>query len=273
MNHHGSKNVKTVALITGASEGIGYELARCFAKDQHDLVLVARGEERLKSVAADISAIYGVRVRYIVQDLSVSDGARQIFSEVQKEGVPIDFLVNSAGVGTYGFFAETDIERELRMMQLNMNAVTILTKLVLPEMLKRHQGRILNVASLAAFQPGPLMAVYYATKAYVLSFSEALANELQGSGITVSVLCPGPTWSVFQRSAGMEYSKLFQHGVMKASDVAEIAYQKFMRGKTTIIPGFRNKLFAMSVRLGPRKLVPMIVRLLQEPSKEETRPT
>ncbi len=263
---NGSPNAPTVALITGASEGIGYELAKCFARERHNLVLVARNEEKLKSVAAEISSAYGVQVSYIVQDLSDADAARQVFEEVQKQGMAIDFLVNNAGTGTYGIFAETDLEREQRMMQLNMLAVTALTKLVLQGMLDRHQGKILNVASTAAFQPGPLMAVYYATKAYVLSFSEALANELKGSGVTASVLCPGPTRSGFQQSAGMESSKLFRRGVMNASDVAEIAYREFMRGKTTIIPGLRNKILAQSVRLSPRKLVPMIVRLLQEPN-------
>jgi uncharacterized protein len=272
MNAPRSKNAAAVALITGASDGIGYELAKCFAGERHDLILVARNEEKLKIVAAEIAAAYGVRVSHLVQDLSVPDGVQQIFSEVQRQGVVIDFLVNNAGAGTYGFFAETDLGRELRMMQLNMSSVTALTKLVLPEMLKRRRGRILNVASTAAFQPGPLMAVYYASKAYVLSFSEALANELQGSGVTVSVLCPGPTSSGFQRSAGMESSKLFRRGVMQATEVAEIAYRQFMRGQTTIIPGLRNKIFALSVRLGPRKLVPMIVRLFQEPIDERGSP-
>lgn len=268
----GSKNARAVALITGASDGIGYELAKCFAREGHDLILAARNEEKLKSVAAEIAATYGVRVSHIVQDLSAPEAARQLFDEVRKRGVAFDYLVNNAGAGTYGLFAETDLERELRMMQLNMNSVTALTKLVLPDMLKRRKGGILNVASTAAFQPGPLMAVYYATKAYVLSFSEALANELKGSGVTVSVLCPGPTRSGFQRSAGMESSKLFRRGVMNATDVAEIAYRQFMRGKTTIIPGLRNKIFSLSVRLGPRKLVPMIVRLLQEPIEERGSP-
>ena len=267
MNAPGSNNPRGVALITGASNGIGYELAKCFARDRHDLVLVARGEEQLKKAAGEIAAAYGVRASSIVRDLSAPDGARQVFDDVRKLGIPIDFLVNNAGVGTYGLFSEADLERELRMMQLNMNSVTVLTKLFLPEMLKRRHGGILNIASTAAFQPGPLMAVYYATKAYVLSFSEALANELNGSGVNVSVLCPGPTWSGFQNSAGMESSKLFHRGVMNAQDVAEMAYRKFMKGQTTIVPGWRNKLLAFSVRLGPRKLVPMIVRLLQEPGE------
>jgi len=255
----------TVALITGATEGIGYELAKCFARDRHDLVLVARNKEKLERVASEISASCGVRVSTIVQDLSVQEGARRAFDEVRSQGVAVDFLVNNAGVGTYGLFAEADLERELAMMQLNMISLTVLTKLFLPEMLRRRSGRILNVASTAAFQPGPLMAVYYATKAYVVSFTEALANELQGSGVAASVLCPGPTRSRFQESAGMGASKLFRSGVMEASDVAETGYRALMKGKTTIIPGLRNKMLAFSVRLGPRKLLPSIVRRFQEP--------
>jgi short-subunit dehydrogenase len=255
----------TVALITGATEGIGYELAKCFARDRHDLVLVARNREKLERVASEISASCGVRVSTVVQDLSVQEGARRVFDEVRSQGVAVDFLVNNAGVGTYGLFAEADLERELAMMQLNMISLTVLTKLFLPEMLRRRSGRILNVASTAAFQPGPLMAVYYATKAYVVSFTEALANELQGSGVAASVLCPGPTRSRFQESAGMGASKLFRSGVMEASDVAETGYRALMKGKTTIIPGLRNKMLAFSVRLGPRKLLPSIVRRFQEP--------
>jgi len=268
MNPPASENV---ALITGASEGIGRELAKCFAGHKHHLVLVARSEEKLKRLAGEISSAHGVRVSCLAQDLSVPDGALKVRKRIEELGLAIDVLVNNAGVGTFGLFAEADMERELRMMQLNMGSLTALTKLFLPEMLKRHRGRILNVASTAAFQPGPLMAVYYASKAYVLSFSEALANELEGTGVSVSVLCPGPTWSGFQQSAGMESSKLFRRGVMSAADVAGIAYRELMRGKTTIIPGWRNKILAFSVRLGPRKLLPMIVRLMQAPAREKSK--
>lgn len=256
----------SVALVTGATEGIGYELAKCFAHDGHDLVLVARSREKLERVAAEISSSCGVRVSTIVQDLSVQEGAGRVFDEVRRMRIAVDFLVNNAGVGTYGLFAEADLERERAMMQLNMISLTVLTRLFLPQMLQRRRGRILNVASTAAFEPGPLMAVYYATKAYVVSFTEALANELQGSGVAASVLCPGPTRSRFEESAGMSASKLFRRrGVMKASDVAEIGYREFMKGKTTIIPGLRNKILVFSVRLGPRKLLPSIVRRFQEP--------
>jgi len=267
MNSPTLENAETTVLVTGASEGIGYELAKCFARRGHPLVLVARNEDKLKRFAAEISSAHGVHVRYITQDLSAPDAAAKVRDKVAELGLAIDILINNAGVGTFGLFAEADIERDLRMMRLNMMSVTALTKLFLPDMLKRRRGGILNVASTAAFQPGPLMAVYYATKAYVLSFSEALANELKGSGVGVSVLCPGPTSSGFQESAGMNASKLFRRGVMKASDVAEIAYREFTSGKTTIVPGFRNKILAFGVRLGPRKLLPMIVRFMQEPAK------
>jgi len=256
----------TTALVTGATEGIGYELAKCFARDRHGLILVARSKEKLERAASEISASCGVHVSAIAQDLSVQDGARRLFDEVRSRQIAVDFLVNNAGVGTYGPFAQADLERELAMMRLNMISLTVLTKLFLAEMLRRGSGRILNVASTAAFQPGPLMAVYYATKAYVVSFTEALANELRGSGVTASVLCPGPTRSRFEERAGMGASRLFRlPWVMQASEVAETAYRELMRGKTTIIPGLPNKLLAFSVRLGPRKLLPSIVRRFQEP--------
>jgi short-subunit dehydrogenase len=257
--------VTTVALITGATEGIGLELAKCFARARHDLVLVARDREKLERVASEISAGCGVRVSAIAQDLSAREGARRVFDEVRSRAISVDFLVNNAGVGTFGLFAEADLDKELGMMQLNMATVTELTGLFLPRMLQRRSGRILNVASTAAFQPGPLMAVYYATKAYVVSFTEALANELRGTGVVASVLCPGPTRSEFQRRAGMGASKLFRSGVMDPSVVAETAYRGLMKGKTTIVPGLRNKMLMFAVRLGPRKLLPYIVRRMQEP--------
>lgn len=265
MNAQSEKAPIGAALITGASGGIGYELAKRFARDGYNLVLVARNQQSLSHIAAELFANYGVPVKIIIQDLSLSTTAQEVLEEVQRSEITVGILVNNAGVGTYGLFAETPLEDELRMMQLNMVSLTQMTKLFVRKMLKCGRGKILNVASTAAFQPGPLMAVYYATKAYVLSFSEALANELEGSGVTVSVLCPGPTYSDFQVRAGMEASKLFSSGVMKASDVAEIGYRGLMHSKRLIIPGLRNKILAWSVRLGPRKLVPSLVRLMQEP--------
>src|SRR6266568_282065 len=265
MNSPASENVKTVALITGASEGIGRELAKCFAGHKHHLILVARSEEKLKRLAGEISTAHGVCGSSIVQDLSDPDGAPNVRKRVQELSLAVDFLVNNAGVGTYGLFAETDLERELRMMQLNMVSLTALTKLFLPEMLKRRQGRILNVASTAAFQPGPLMAVYYASKAYVLSFSEALANELRGTGVNVTALCPGPTESGFQKRANMEDSKLFSgRKIMDAATVARAGYRGLMAGKTVVIPGIRNRLLVETIRFSPRSMVTQIVRNMQE---------
>jgi len=190
------------ALITGATSGIGLELASLAAQDRHDLVLVARQRERLESVGRGLAEEYGVRVSVLPKDLSDPSTPPQIGRDLAARGIAVDVLVNNAGFGVYGLFAETEIDRELEMIQVNVVALTHLTKLILAGMLARRLGRILNVASTAAFQPGPLMAVYYATKAYVLSFSEALANETAGTGVTVTTLCPGPTPTGFAERAG-----------------------------------------------------------------------
>jgi len=250
-------------MITGGSRGIGYELAKCFARDGYDLVLVARNEHTLSDAAAEIGAKFGVRVHPIVQDLSKPEGAGRLYSALEERGLAVDVLVNDAGFGTYGPFASSDLHRMLDMLRLNVESLTVLTRLLLPRMLERGQGRILNVGSMAGFQPGPLMALYYATKAFVLSFSEALANEVSASGVHVSVLCPGPTRTGFQSRAGIG-GALFRRGVMDASRVAETGYREFQRGRITIVPGFRNKVLAFAVRLAPRRLVPGIVRRLQE---------
>ena len=178
------------ALVTGASSGIGLELATLLAKDRHDLVLVARGRERLDGVARGLTEEFGVAATVLPADLTDPSAPIDIALALAERKLAIDILVNNAGFGVYGFFAQTPLEKELAMIQVNITALTHLTKLLLPGMLERRRGRILNVASTAAFQPGPLMAVYYATKAYVLSFSEALANETAGTGVTVTALCP-----------------------------------------------------------------------------------
>ena len=258
-------NFGKTALITGASSGIGYELTRLFAKDGYDLVLVARSEKQLVQLAQELKEKFGIAVRVIVKDLSDASAPEEVFTELQQEGITVDVLVNNAGFATYGMFAETDLAAELQEMQLNMVTLTQLTKLFLPGMLKRRQGKILNVASTAAFQPGPLMAVYYATKAYVLSFSEALANELHGTGVSVTALCPGPTESGFQKRANMEDSVMVSgKKIMDAASVARAGYRGLMAGKTIIIPGLRNKILAESVRFSPRKLVTQIARTMQE---------
>ncbi len=252
-------------LVTGASGGIGLELARLFAADGHDLVLVARSEDKLNALADELSAKHGVAAQVLASDLSRPEAPREIFGELQGEGVRVEALVNNAGFGSYGLFAETDSKQELDLLQVNVAALTHLTKLFLPGMIARRRGYVMNVASTAAFQPGPLMAVYYATKAYVLSFSEALAEELRGSGVTVTALCPGPTATGFQARAAMGESKLLRGGnVMDVRTVAAVGYAGMTAGKGIVIPGARNWLMAEAVRFAPRNLTTAIVRRMQE---------
>jgi short-subunit dehydrogenase len=255
---------KLTALVTGASGGIGFELARLFAADGHALVLVARSEDKLKALAAELSAKHGVEARVIASDLSRPEAPREIFGRLRADAVEVDALVNNAGFGTYGLFAETDLQKELDLLQVNVVALTHLTKLFLPGMIARRRGYVMQVASTAAFQPGPLMAVYYASKAYVLSLSEALANECEGTGVRISALCPGPTETGFVAAAGLGDSKLFDRAVMDARTVAEAGYRGLLAGKTLVIPGLRNNLLARTVGMMPRKLVTKVVRGIQE---------
>ncbi|MFC0272405.1 SDR family NAD(P)-dependent oxidoreductase [Metabacillus herbersteinensis] len=253
---------KTV-LITGASGGIGRELAFQFAKDGYQLVLVARSEKRLQQLAEELTP---APVAIKVKDISSPEGVYELVNDLKAENIKVDVLVNNAGFGLYGEFTETSIDEELNMIDLNIKTLTLLTKLLIPSMMKNKTGHILNVASIAAFQPGPLMAVYYATKAYVLSFSEALENELQGTGVGVSVLCPGPTETGFSDRANLEQSKLFKDNVMDAASVAKIAYEGMKQKKSLIIPGMKNRLLTIVVRLLPRKTVTKVVRNAQERS-------
>ncbi|MGR6129067.1 SDR family NAD(P)-dependent oxidoreductase [Paenibacillus sp. SER-28] len=253
---------KTV-LITGASGGIGKELADRFAKDGYDLVLVARSEDKLVDLAGEYRKKYRVQTTYIAKDVALPGVAEEIYRELKEKGITVDFLVNNAGFGLYGEFLETQLEQEMNMIDINIKALTVMTKVFLPDMVKRQQGGVLNVASLVAFFPGPLMAVYYATKAYVLSFTEALENELRGTGVTVSALCPGATATGFVDRAGLATSKLIRSGVMEVGQVADIGYREFLRGKTLIITGGRNKFMAFLPRLLPRKLMTNAVRSAQ----------
>lgn len=253
------------ALITGATGGIGLDLAECFARDRHDLVLVARRAAELEAVAARFMQQYGISVQTIVADLSEVGAADQVAAQLAERGVQIDVLVNNAGFAQYGAFVATDADQELRMMQLNMITLTRLIKLLLPAMIARRSGAILNVASTAAFMPGPLMAVYYATKAYVLSLSEALHEELRGTGVTVTALCPGPTRTGFQARAQMEASKLVRgREIMDAQTVARLGYAGLRRGLALVIPGRMNQLQAALPRFVPRRLLPALVRRAQE---------
>ncbi len=253
------------ALITGASGGIGLELARLFARDGWSLVLVARRADRLEALAGELRERAGASVVVVPADLSRPGAADGIAGALRAGSRDVDALVNDAGFGVFGPFAATDLGAELGMIQVNVTALTQLTKLLLPGMIGRGGGRRLNVASTAAFQPGPLMAAYYATKAYVLSFSEALAEELEGSGVTVTALCPGPTATGFQAAAGMEKSKLVRRiGVLDAATVARAGYAGLLAGKRVVVPGVVNKILAQSVRLAPRRLLTAIVRRMQE---------
>ena len=258
------KKQKGTALVTGASSGIGLELANCLARGGYDLVLVARNREKLKQVANTLSNRYDVRVSILVKDLSRPLAPQKIFEELQRAEVQIDVLVNNAGLGIYGLFAEDDVDQMLSVMQVNVNALTHLARLFLPSMLERGRGRVLNVASTAAFQPGPLMAVYFASKAFVLSLSEALSNETEGSGVSITCLCPGPTQSDFQNRAQMSNSKLSENNLMSATQVANAGYRAMMRGQTLVIPGKNNAFWAWFTRLLPRSATPKIVRRVQD---------
>jgi uncharacterized protein len=256
---------RQTALITGASGGIGLELARLFAAGGYDLVLVARSTAKLEELAGELRK-HGGAVRVLAKDLAKPESPEEVFRELEAAGVAVDVLVNNAGFATYGPFVEIDFGRELKELQLNVVTLTHLTKKLLPGMLARRRGGVLNLASTAGFQPGPLMAVYYATKAYVISFSEALAEELSGTGVAVSVLCPGPTATGFQRRAGMEASKLFS-GMLQVADAAAVAragYEGFRAGKRIVIPGLINKVGVQSIRVSPRALATRLVKRMQE---------
>jgi hypothetical protein len=255
---------KMTALVTGASGGIGLELARLFAADGHDLVLVARSRDKLQKLSEELTAKHGVSARVLASDLSRPEAPREIFDRLSADSLQVDALVNNAGFGTYGFFAETDLKAEMNLLQVNVVALAHLTKLFLPGMLARKRGYVMNVASTAAFQPGPLMANYYASKAYVLSLSEALANECGGTGVVVSALCPGPTETGFGEAAGLGDSKLFDGGVMDARTVAVEGYKGMLAGKSLVIPGTRNSVLARAVSFAPRRLVTKVVRRLQD---------
>src|SRR5271169_6698507 len=250
-------------LITGASGGIGYELAKLFARDHHNLVLVARSAHKLAQVATELQA-QGVTVKTIALDLATPPASKFLFEQLQREGIAIDILVNNAGFGAYGEFAQMPEEEILGQIDLNITALTALTRLFLPSMIARRSGRIMNVASTAAFQPGPLMAVYYATKAYVLSFSEAIANELRQSGVTVTCFCPGATHTGFAKRAGVESSRLFKVSAMSADKVALDGYRAVMEGRTLAISGAHNWLVAQSTRFAPRKMVTAVSRWVAE---------
>ncbi|HEU4698826.1 MAG TPA: SDR family oxidoreductase [Gemmatimonadales bacterium] len=247
-------------LVTGASGGIGEALAERFARDGHRLVLAARGAGGLERVAGACRRLGAPAVRVVSVDLARPEGVTRLLAAVEATGWRVDVLVNNAGVGLAGPFAEAEPDAVLGLLQLNVVALTQLTRALLPGILASGRGGVLNVASTAAFQPGPYMAVYYASKAYVLSFSEALAAEVAaasaGRGVRVTALAPGPTHTGFAERAGVSQSRLFRLGlVADVAAVADAGYAGFRRGRRVVVPGLLNKVQVQALRLAPRRLV------------------
>jgi hypothetical protein len=255
---------RPTALITGASAGIGAELAKVFAAHDHDLVLVARRRDALEALAGTLEGKHGITATVIVDDLGDPEAPERIFAAVRDARIEVDVLVNNAGFGLGGEFSETPIEREIAMVQVNVTALMHLTKLFVAPMLKRRAGYVLNVASTAAFFPGPLQSVYYASKAFVLSFSQAVAEELAPSGISVTCLCPGPTETEFAQVAGMKSVRLPNLDVADADDVAEFGYRAMLAGWRVAVPGAKNKLLVQVQRLVPRRMIARAVKKMQE---------
>lgn len=257
-----------MALITGASSGIGLELARVFAENGIDVILVARSEDKLNALAQELVATHGVKAEVVVCDLSEQGAAQRLYNVIKENGWGVDYVVNNAGFGVYGEFTKTDWQAEAAMLQVNIVALTQLTKLFLPDLIAKGSGRILNVASTASFQPGPLMAMYFASKAYVLSFSQAIANELKGTGVTVTALCPGATETGFQQAAGATGSRLFDMRTLPTgADVARCGYRAMMKGKRVAVHGAMNKLLVQANRVAPRRLATAITRMLIDRSE------
>ncbi len=252
---------RPLAVVTGASAGLGREFARVLAREGHDLVLVARREPELSALATELKEQFGADCRVAPVDLAGPDAAEQVVEAIGS--APVDVLVNNAGFGGHGSFVSRERDTDLRMVAVNVTALTDLTKLLLPGMVERGRGRILNVASTAAFQPGPFMAVYYATKAYVLSLSQALAEEVSGTGVTVTCLCPGVTDTEFQQVAGVAHIPLTKGPLsMSAQRVAEAGYRGMQRGRLLVVPGPHNKAGAQATRFAPRRLILKVVRRL-----------
>lgn len=253
--------MKKTALITGASNGIGLELAKIHASKGDNLVLVARNKTKLDELKFELEKQFKVAVYTIGKDLSTTNAAQEVYDETQKNNIQVDYLINNAGFGGYGMFAETDWNNELEMINLNITSLTLFTKLYLKDMIKRKSGKIMNVASTASFQPGPTMAIYCATKAYVLSFTEAVSNEVSDKGISIIALCPGATETGFQAAGKLDESKLFKNKKLPtAKDVAEYGYNAMIKGKTVAIHGVMNYIMANAIRFIPRAIVLKVSR-------------
>ncbi len=264
---HNLKHNKT-ALVTGAASGLGFEFSQLLAKDSYNLILIDIDAKNLEYAQKRIQKTYNTNVQILVKDLSKPNIAQEIFYDIKD--TQVDVLINNAGFGLFGAFSDTKWQRESEMINLHINTTTQLTKLFLKGMVKRDNGMILNISSLAAFLPGPLMAIYYASKAYILSFSEAIANELKGTGVTVTALCPGQTKTSFQGVVSCTSSKNKEAFNMACpKGVANYGYKAMLKGKTVAIPGRFNKFLATLSRFVPRKMTTSIVRKIQEKNRHE----
>ena len=260
--------MKNVALITGASSGIGLELAKIHGSQKNDLVLVARSTNKLLKLKNELESQYGIQVLNIPKDLSIPEAAQEVYEVVIEKGIEVEYLINNAGMGDFGLYHETSWEKEEMMINLNILALSQFTKLFGSDMVKRGHGRIMNVSSTAAFQPGPLMAVYYASKHYVQAYSEALYEEWKEFGVSVTALCPGATATGFSEVADMEDSKLFKGKKLpSASEVAEYGHKAMMKGEMVAIHGAMNSIMAKSAKFAPKKMVLKMVRKIQEKDK------
>ncbi|WP_437185094.1 SDR family NAD(P)-dependent oxidoreductase [Planctomicrobium sp. SH668] len=256
-----SKN--EVVLITGASSGIGREFARLFAADGSDIILTARREDRLKELADELLRVHGTKTTIIPLDLAAPNAAVVLVQKIEEAGLQVDTLINNAGFGQMGRFVEIPLARQVSMIQLNITALVELSHLLLPGMLARKRGAILNIASTAAFQPGPNVNVYYATKAFVLNFSEALWKELQGTGVSVTCLCPGPTRTEFGDESAMHDTPVFKHNAMSVDAVTKAGYRGLRKKKRLVMPGLINNLLSFSVRFTPRAAILDAMTFLQ----------
>jgi len=254
----------TTALITGASSGIGLEFAKIFAAAKNNLVLVARSGGRLLQLGDELQKKHDISVRAIGADLSKMSEVQKVYDTCKAYDIEVDYLVNNAGFGDFGFFIESDWNKTEQMIDLNIKSLTKMCRLFIPDMVRRKSGKVLNVASTAAFQPGPTMAAYYATKSYVLFLSEAIYNELQGTGVHITCLCPGATESGFQSAANLEDSAMIKGKKLPtAKEVAAFGYKAMMKNRMTVIHGMKNFILANSIRFTPRKMVLSIVRKMQ----------
>lgn len=253
----GDNMMQSYTIVTGASCGIGYEIAQLFAKDKNNLILVARNEEKLNEIKKDFEQKYKINVIVIRLDLSVDNDVDYLYEYVEKNKIVVDNLINNAGIGNFGEFYKADCTKDLDMIKLNVYSLTKLMKLFLPNMIKRNKGGILNVASTAAFGVGPMMSVYYATKSYVLSLTESVSAEVKGTNVKIAAICPGPVDTGFQGKAGVKKAKIAKGYMMKADEVARDAYKNYNKGKTIIIPGYKNKVLVQSFRFLPRKVIGM----------------